>query len=144
MGKLCTPGIDATFTSALASSGVSVSGVTVARSGNEGILADLASAQPAVITGNTVTTAGLYGIHLVDAASPTVTGNTISCSGHQDSLNCPGARTRYPAIFLDGGSFDFTTIGTNRVPAGHYTLTISAEDFAHNIGTQEVGLAVVP
>ncbi|TMD15105.1 MAG: right-handed parallel beta-helix repeat-containing protein, partial [Chloroflexi bacterium] len=107
-------GIDATFTSALASSGVSVSGVTVARSGNEGILADLASAQPAVITGNTVTTAGLYGIHLVDAASPTVTGNTISCSGHQDSLNCPGARTRYPAIFLDGGSFNFTTIGTNQ------------------------------
>ena len=43
-----------------------------------------------------------------------MTGNTISCSGHQDSLNCPGARTRYPAIFLDGGSFDFTTIGTNQ------------------------------
>jgi Ca-activated chloride channel homolog len=30
------------------------------------------------------------------------------------------------------------------LPAGQYTLTVSAEDFAHNIGTQEVNLAVVP
>jgi Ca-activated chloride channel family protein len=30
------------------------------------------------------------------------------------------------------------------LPAGQYTLTVSAEDFAHNIGTQEVSLAVVP
>jgi Ca-activated chloride channel family protein len=30
------------------------------------------------------------------------------------------------------------------LPAGQYTLTVSAEDFAHNIGTQEVHLAVVP
>jgi Ca-activated chloride channel family protein len=30
------------------------------------------------------------------------------------------------------------------LPAGQYRLTVSAEDFAHNIGTQEVTLAVVP
>jgi Ca-activated chloride channel family protein len=30
------------------------------------------------------------------------------------------------------------------LPAGQYTLTVSAEDFAHNIGTQEVNLAVLP
>jgi Ca-activated chloride channel family protein len=30
------------------------------------------------------------------------------------------------------------------LPAGQYTVTVSAEDFAHNIGTQEVSLAVVP
>jgi Ca-activated chloride channel family protein len=30
------------------------------------------------------------------------------------------------------------------LPAGQYSLVVSAEDFAHNIGTQEVNLAVVP
>jgi Ca-activated chloride channel homolog len=30
------------------------------------------------------------------------------------------------------------------LPAGRYKLVVSAEDFAHNIGTQEVSLAVVP
>jgi Ca-activated chloride channel family protein len=30
------------------------------------------------------------------------------------------------------------------LPAGQYSLIVSAEDFAHNIGTQEVSLAVVP
>jgi Ca-activated chloride channel family protein len=32
----------------------------------------------------------------------------------------------------------------DNLPAGQYTLTVSAEDFAHNIGTQEVNLAVLP
>jgi Ca-activated chloride channel family protein len=30
------------------------------------------------------------------------------------------------------------------LPAGEYKLVVSAEDFAHNIGTQEVSLAIVP
>jgi Ca-activated chloride channel homolog len=30
------------------------------------------------------------------------------------------------------------------LPAGQYSLVVSAEDFAHNIGTQEVNLAVLP
>ena len=30
------------------------------------------------------------------------------------------------------------------LPAGQYSLVVSAEDFAHNIGTQEVSFAVVP
>ncbi len=30
------------------------------------------------------------------------------------------------------------------LPAGRYTLTVTAEDFAHNIGTREVALEVVP
>jgi Ca-activated chloride channel family protein len=30
------------------------------------------------------------------------------------------------------------------LPAGQYHLIVSAEDFAHNIGTQEVSLAVLP
>jgi Ca-activated chloride channel family protein len=30
------------------------------------------------------------------------------------------------------------------LPAGKYNLTVTAEDFAHNIGTQEVPLEVVP
>jgi Ca-activated chloride channel family protein len=28
--------------------------------------------------------------------------------------------------------------------AGKYVLTVTAEDFAHNIGTQEVALEIVP
>ena len=32
----------------------------------------------------------------------------------------------------------------NDLPAGQYRLIVSAEDFAHNIGTQEVTLAVLP
>jgi Ca-activated chloride channel family protein len=28
--------------------------------------------------------------------------------------------------------------------AGKYVLTVTAEDFAHNIGTQEVALEVLP
>jgi Ca-activated chloride channel family protein len=30
------------------------------------------------------------------------------------------------------------------LPAGKYNLTVTAEDFAHNIGTEEVALEVVP
>jgi Ca-activated chloride channel family protein len=30
------------------------------------------------------------------------------------------------------------------LPAGRYTLTVTAEDFAHNIGTEEVALEIVP
>lgn len=30
------------------------------------------------------------------------------------------------------------------LPAGWYTLTVTAEDFAHNVGTQEVALEIVP
>jgi Ca-activated chloride channel family protein len=30
------------------------------------------------------------------------------------------------------------------LPAGRYALTVTAEDFAHNIGSQEVSLDVVP
>ena len=30
------------------------------------------------------------------------------------------------------------------LPVGRYTLTVTAEDFAHNIGTQEVALEIVP
>jgi Ca-activated chloride channel family protein len=30
------------------------------------------------------------------------------------------------------------------LPAGRYPLTVSAEDFAHNIGTQEVIIEILP
>jgi Ca-activated chloride channel family protein len=30
------------------------------------------------------------------------------------------------------------------LPSGQYRLIVSAEDFAHNVGTQEVALAVLP
>jgi len=30
------------------------------------------------------------------------------------------------------------------LPAGKYTVVVTAEDFAHNVGTQEVSVAVVP
>ena len=31
-----------------------------------------------------------------------------------------------------------------QLPAGKYSLTVTAEDFAHNIGSQEVALEVIP
>jgi len=32
----------------------------------------------------------------------------------------------------------------SHLPAGKYSLTVTAEDFAHNIGSQEVALEVIP
>jgi Ca-activated chloride channel family protein len=45
-----------------------------------------------------------------------------------------------------------TAVGANagdliiptHLPAGRYPLTVSAEDFAHNIGTQEVTIEILP
>jgi Ca-activated chloride channel family protein len=37
-----------------------------------------------------------------------------------------------------------TLVVPEHLPAGEYKLLVTAEDFAHNIGTQEVGLAVAP
>lgn len=31
-----------------------------------------------------------------------------------------------------------------QLAAGRYTLTVTAEDFAHNIGSQEVSVEVLP
>src|SRR4029077_19287612 len=45
----------------------------------------------------------------------------------------PGAESNTGAIIVP--SF---------LPAGKYSLTVTAEDFAHNIGTQEVALEVAP
>ena len=30
------------------------------------------------------------------------------------------------------------------LPAGRYKISVTAEDFAHNIGTEEVSIEVVP
>jgi Ca-activated chloride channel family protein len=45
-----------------------------------------------------------------------------------------------PGMHANTGEFRIP----NDLPPGQYRLVISAEDFAHNIGTQEVSLAVVP
>jgi Ca-activated chloride channel family protein len=45
-----------------------------------------------------------------------------------------------PGMHANTGEFRIP----NDLPPGQYRLVVSAEDFAHNIGTQEVSLAVVP
>lgn len=51
-------------------------------------------------------------------------------------------------VFLRWNADDKSNTGTMTVPAhlpaGKYTLTVTAEDFAHNIGSQEVALEVIP
>jgi Ca-activated chloride channel family protein len=37
-----------------------------------------------------------------------------------------------------------TLVVPAHLPAGRYKLTVTAEDFAHNIGSQEVQLEVLP
>jgi Ca-activated chloride channel family protein len=51
-------------------------------------------------------------------------------------------------VFLRWNAQDKSNTGVLTVPAhlaaGRYTLTVTAEDFAHNIGSQEVALEVIP
>lgn len=51
-------------------------------------------------------------------------------------------------VFLRWSADDKSNTGVmlipSHLPAGKYALTVTAEDFAHNIGSQEVTLEVVP
>ena len=51
-------------------------------------------------------------------------------------------------VYLRWSANDKSNMGVMQVPAhlpaGKYSLTVTAEDFAHNIGSQEVALEVIP
>jgi Ca-activated chloride channel family protein len=51
-------------------------------------------------------------------------------------------------VFLRWSAEDKSNTGVmlipSHLPAGKYALTVTAEDFAHNIGSQEVTLEVIP
>jgi len=51
-------------------------------------------------------------------------------------------------VFLRWNANDKSNTGMmmvpSHLPAGKYSLTVTAEDFAHNIGSQEVALEVIP
>ena len=69
---------------------------------------------------------------------------SASASTRTIAARMPGAAP----VFLRWNDGDKANTGTMTVPAhlpaGKYTLTVTAEDFAHNIGSQEVALEVIP
>jgi hypothetical protein len=70
--------------------------------GKDGIIANGLSGQPSVISGNTITDAGTYGIRLVGADQLTLTSNHV-----RKSAPPPAAALRYPAIYLISVKADF-------------------------------------
>ena len=63
-------------------------------------------------------------------------------------LNRYTVKSRVSPVKLTWNSDAGASTGELRIPqalpAGEYRLVVSAEDIAHNIGSQEVRLAVVP
>jgi parallel beta-helix repeat protein len=91
-----------------------VTGISVTGTGKDGIVANGLGGQPTVITGNTVASAGTYGIRLVGADRLTLNDNTVNSSG--------GAATafRYPAIYLSAAKADFELLsGDGTVARNH-------------------------
>ncbi|BDC52225.1 hypothetical protein F183_A45400 [Bryobacterales bacterium F-183] len=69
---------------------------------------------------------------------------SASASTRTIAARMPGAAP----VFLRWSADDKSNTGAMTIPAhlpvGKYTLTVTAEDFAHNIGSQEVSLEVIP
>jgi hypothetical protein len=76
--------------------------VQVSGTGKDGIIANGLSGQPTVISGNTVTDAGAYGIRLVGADQLTLTTNHVRKSAPPSAT-----ALRYPAIYLSSVKADF-------------------------------------
>jgi hypothetical protein len=70
----------------------------------DGIIANGLSGQPTVISNNTITDAGAYGIRLVGADQVTLTTNHV-----RKSALPPPTALRYPAIYLSSVKADFET-----------------------------------
>jgi hypothetical protein len=98
-------GIDSTQLVGAAGNGLLVTNATIGRTGAEGIL-ESGAGRPVTITSSHINNAGTFGIHLQNSSSGAVQGNTISCSGRSNPLDCTALGTRYPAIYLDGGTLD--------------------------------------
>src|SRR3989454_857156 len=81
---------------------LNVTSAKITGAGKDGIIANGLSGQPTIISDNTVTDAGTYGIRLVGADQLTLTTN------HVRKAAVPGAAAlRYPAIYLSSVKADF-------------------------------------
>ena len=81
---------------------LNITNTQIVGTGKDGIIANGLSGQPSVISGNTVTDAGTYGIRLVGADQLTLTANHV-----RKSALPPAAALRYPAIYLNSVKADF-------------------------------------
>ena len=79
-----------------------VKNVQVTGTGKDGIVANGLSGQPTVISDDTITDAGTYGIRLVGADQLTLTTNHV-----RKSAIPPASALRYPAIYLSSVKADF-------------------------------------
>jgi parallel beta-helix repeat protein len=83
--------------------------------GKDGIIANGLSGQPTVISNNTITDAGAYGIRLVGADQLTLTNNHV-----RKSALPPATALRYPAIYLSSVKADFEkATGTGAIIQGN-------------------------
>jgi hypothetical protein len=81
---------------------LNVTSAQITGPGKDGIIANGLSGQPTVISGNTITDAGTYGIRLVGADQLTLTSNHV-----RKSAPPTAAALRYPAIYLISVKADF-------------------------------------
>jgi hypothetical protein len=93
---------------------VSITNTQISGVGKDGIIANGLSGQPTVLSGNTVTDAGAYGIRLVGADQLTLTTNHV-----RKSSPSPASALRYPAIYLSSVKADFEVSGMGAVIQGN-------------------------
>jgi Right handed beta helix region len=93
---------------------LNVTATTITGAGKDGIIANGLSGQPTVVSGNTVTDAGTYGIRLVGADKVTLTTNHV-----RKSAPPPSTALRYPAIYLGSVKADFEVSGAGTVIQGN-------------------------
>ena len=76
------------------------------------------------------------------ADGTTPADDSFTASAAQTSLQAAPAVSH--VYVRAAGETPRNRIRTAHLPAGRYPLTVSAEDFAHNIGTQEVTIEILP
>ncbi|TME82177.1 MAG: right-handed parallel beta-helix repeat-containing protein [Chloroflexi bacterium] len=91
-----------------------VTNTQISGAGKDGIIANGLSGQPTVVTDNTITDAGTYGIRLVGADQLTLTTNHVRKSAPPSS-----AALRYPAIYLSSVKGDFEVGGAGTIIQGN-------------------------
>jgi len=91
-----------------------VTNTQISGAGKDGIIANGLSGQPTVVTDNTITDAGTYGIRLVGADQLTLTTNHVRKSAPPSST-----ALRYPAIYLSSVKGDFEVGGAGAIIQGN-------------------------
>jgi len=108
-------GIDADLTSQTDTPALRLSGNRFTSTSAEAILGQALAGRPVWITGNRVQNAGTFGIRLLNSNELVLRNNNISGSG-----GGPNAGTaRYPAIYLNGVTADFTRNVRGNVGSGN-------------------------